>query len=54
MAGTVKRYIIFPPKEKYGIKTPLGLFIHKLTEYSTIKSNDYDDVPIVCGFVSTL
>lgn len=51
MAGTVKRYIIFPPKEKYGTKTPLGLFIHKLTEYSTVKSNDYDDAPdSLCGF----
>ena len=29
----------------------LGLFIYKLTEYSTIKSNDYDDAPdSLCGF----
>lgn len=46
MAGTVKENIVFPSKRKYSGRSPLGLFMYYLTQYSAeVSKNLHDDAP---------
>lgn len=51
MAVTVKNSIIFPNRNLHGIRSPLGMFMRCLSEYTTNGRNIHDDVPdAICGF----
>lgn len=51
-SGAVKRQLVFPKREMYGINTDMGKFMNNLTTYNSTGSNVNDDAPDSCAMFS--
>lgn len=47
--GAIKRQLIFPKRDMYGINTDMGKFMDNLTSYNSTGSNPNDDAPDSCA-----
>lgn len=48
-SGAVKRQLVFPKRDMYGINTDMGKFMDNLTTYNSTGSNVNDDAPDACS-----
>jgi predicted phage terminase large subunit-like protein len=48
-SGPLKRQLVFPKREMYGINTDMGKFMSNLTTYNSTGSNENDDAPDACA-----
>ncbi|MBO7528161.1 MAG: hypothetical protein J6T74_09795, partial [Clostridia bacterium] len=51
-SGAVKRQLVFPKREMYGINTDMGRFMDNLTTYNSTGANANDDAPDACSMFS--
>ena len=47
--GAVKRQLVFPKRDMYGVNTDMGKFMDNLTTYNSTGSNVNDDAPDSCA-----
>ena len=47
--GAVKRQLVFPKRDMYGINTQMGKFMDNLTTYNSAGRNANDDAPDACA-----
>jgi len=47
--GVIKRQLVFPKREMYGINTDMGRFMDNLTTYNSTGNNANDDAPDSCA-----
>ena len=47
--GVIKKQLVFPKKELFGISTPMGKFMNNLTLYNSTGTNSNDDAPDSCA-----
>lgn len=47
--GVIKRQLVFPKRDMYGINTDIGRFMDNLTTYNSTGSNVNDDAPDSCA-----
>lgn len=48
-SGPLKRQLVFPQRNMYGINTDMGRFMNNLTTYNSTGSNENDDAPDSCA-----
>ena len=51
-SGAVKRQLVFPKRDMYGINTDIGRFMDNLTTYNSTGANANDDAPDACAMFS--
>ena len=51
-SGAIKRQLVFPKREMYGINTDIGRFMDNFTTYNSSGSNVNDDAPDACAMFS--
>ena len=52
-SGVIKKQIVFPRQNMFGISTPMGKFMDNLTRYNSTGSNENDDAPDSCALMSS-
>lgn len=52
-SGVIKKQIVFPKQNMFGIATPMGKFMDNFTRYNSTGTNENDDAPDSCALASS-